>query len=266
MATWDNLSSSRIIDLSVTVAPDAPAWWPYHMPFTTKVWNYYAELNERQGAVPSDGPYQTRMWIIDEHTGTHFDAPAHFIPPPDSGLPWAGELGTQTGDQVPVRDLTGPAVVVDVTQLTSQGEPGVSPWIKAEHILAWEREHGQIQAGEVVLLHTGWDKYFVRGAQGDAYCRDIVLYQRGPGWPAPDVDLVLLLHERGVRCIGTDGPSIGAYPDGAPTHREGLSRGMRFVEQLTSLEQLPPRGAYFVFLPVKVANSTGGPGRAIAFV
>jgi len=266
MAIWDELQRLQIIDLSVTVSPDLPGSWPTHMAHTAKVWNYYAELDERQGHVASMGPYQTRFWIIDEHCGTHFDAPTHFIPPPDSQLPWASEPGLQTGEKVPLRDLGGPVAVIDVTQLSGQGNPGESPWITAAHIQAWENEHGTLQAGEVVLLYTGWDKYYVTGPQGDAYCKGPFLFKQGPGWPAPDVEAVLYLYERGVRCLGIDAPSIGATHDGAPAHHEGLSRGMRYVELLTSLEQLPARGAYFLFLPVKVAGATGGPGRAIAFL
>ncbi len=266
MAIWDVLQKSHIVDLSVTVSPDLPSGWPTHMVFTTKVWNYYSELSERQGAVPSVAPYQTRFWIIDEHCGTHFDAPTHFIPPPDSGLPWAHELGLQTGDRVPVQDLMGPAVVVDVTELSGQGNPGESPWITAGHIKVWEDKNGQIQAGEVVLLYTGWDEHYVTGPKGDAYARGPLIFKNSPGWPAPNVDAVLYLHERGVRCLGIDAPSIGAAHEGVPAHQEGLSRSMRYVELLTGLDKLPPRGAYFIFLPVKVAGSTGGPGRAIALV
>jgi kynurenine formamidase len=265
-SAWDALQNCRIIDLSVIVSPDLPCSWPTHMQHNTKVWNYYVPLHERQGQVPSVGPYQTRFWLIDEHCGTHFDAPTHFIPPPDSHLPWAGEAGLQTGEKVPLQDLCGPAVTVDVTQLAGQGAPGESPWITAAHIHAWEDQHGQIQAGEVVLLYTGWDQHYLSGPKGNAYCLAPLLLQQGPGWPAPDVEAVLYLHSRGVRCLGIDAPSIGATHDGVPAHQEGLSRGMRYVELLTGLNQLPPRGAYFIFLPVKVAGSTGGPGRAIALL
>ncbi len=266
MTNWNMLQNCKMIDLSVTVSPDLPSGWPTHMPFAAKVWNYYSELAERQGWVPSVDPYQTRFWIVDEHCGTHFDAPTHFIPPPDSNLPWASEMGLQTGDKVPLQGLCGPAVTVDVTALSGQGAPGESPWITAEHLWAWEREHGPIQPGEVVLLYTGWDRHYVPGPQGDAYSRGPLLYRQGPGWPAPNVEAVLYLHEHGVRCLGIDAPSIGATHEGVPAHQEGLSRGMRYVELLTGLQQLPPRGAYFIFLPVKVAGSTGGPGRAIALL
>lgn len=266
MTAWDVFARCRIVDLSLPVSPDLPSSWPTAMPFVAKVWNYYAPLAERQGSIPSGGPYQTRFWVIDEHCGTHFDAPTHFIPPPDSGLPFASEWGLQTGDKVPLEDLCGPAVIIDVTALSDQGEAGRSPWITPEHIQAFEQTHGALQAGEVVLLYTGWDKYYVTGSLGETYSRQSVLFKQGPGWPAPSPEAVIYLHEKGIRCLGIDAPSIGAAHEGVPAHQEGLSRGMRYIELLAGLGSLPVRGAYFIFLPVKVAGATGGPGRAIALV
>lgn len=266
MTHWDMLLACHVIDLSVTISSDLPSGWPTHMPFASKVWNYYTTLDERQGTVPSAAPYQTRFWIIDEHCGTHLDAPTHFIPPPDSDLPWAGTFGTQSADLVPLRELMGPAAVIDVASLCAQGHAGESPWITVEHVQAWEHAHGALQAGEAVLFATGWDAHYVPGSPGNAYCRDPLLYKDAPGWPAPEVATILYLHEQGIRCVGIDAPSIGAVQNGIPAHQAGLSRGMRYVELLTNLHLLPSRGACFLFLPMKVAGSTGGPGRAIALV
>lgn len=259
--------SSNIVDLSVTVSEDLPSSWPFHMPFSSKVWNYYADLDERQGRITSYAPYQTRYWIIDEHCGTHFDAPPHFIPPPDSGLPWAGDLGRQTGNEVPLDELCGPAVCLDMAFLgEGDQQGGVSPWITVEHIQAWEQSHGEIAPGTVVLLRTGWDRLYVPGTDGERYASGPLVHESTPGWPAPDAAAVIYLHGKGVRCLGIDAPSIGAAHDGVPAHQEGLSRGMRYIEMLADLDKLPPTGAWFIFLPVKVAGSTGGPGRAVAFV
>ncbi|MDP9412135.1 MAG: cyclase family protein, partial [Actinomycetota bacterium] len=87
-----------------------------------------------------------------------------------------------------------------------------------------------------------------------------------PGWPAPSPETVVYLDERGVKTVGIDAPSIGSAHDPVPVHQEGLGRGMRYVEILTNLGELPVRGAFFVFLPVKIARSSGGPGRAMALV
>ncbi|MCF8567356.1 cyclase family protein [Alicyclobacillus tolerans] len=262
-----DFTNFKIVDLSVTVSESLPSYWPTHMPFSSRVWNYYVSLEEKQGHVLSSAPYQTRFWIIDEHCGTHFDAPTHFIPPDDSGLPWANALGSQTGDKVPLNELMGSAVCIDVSSLISSDVPlGESPWITASHIQNWESQHGVINRGEVVLFHTGWAQYYVEGEDGEKYSRRPLIHQSTVAWPAPNLEAILYLHEKGVRCIGIDAPSVGAAHDGAPAHQEGLSRGMRYVENLTGLDKLPTRGFAFMFLPVKVKGSTGGPGRAIAIV
>lgn len=257
----------KLIDLSVTVSDTLPATWPGHMPFSAKVWNYYSDLQEEQGFVKSEAPYQTRFWIIDEHCGTHFDAPTHFVPPPASGLPFAGELGRQTGEHVPLQELMGDGVCMDVSDLCTESvAPGESPWITVEHVRNWEAEHGDLQAGEIVLFKTGWDKYYTTGRDATLYSVAPLIHQSAPGWPAPHADTVIYLYEKGIRTLGIDAPSIGAAHEGAPAHQEGLSRGMRYIEMLTALDKLPHRNFWFIFLPVKVQGATGGPGRAVAFV
>ena len=260
------LSASRIVDLSVTVSERLPGTWPGHMTFAHHNWNWFAEVNGPTGKTKSAAPYQTNFFVIDEHCGTHFDAPTHFIPPPDSGLPHAGDLGAQTGDKVPLEDLMGPAVVVDVSYLSGQGKPGVSPFIEPEHVSQFEEEHGELVAGEMVLFRTDWDRYYVEGDEGEKYLSGSLVTERHPGWPAPSPETAVYLHEKGIKTIGIDAPSIGSAHDGVPVHQEGLGRGMRYIELLTNLSELPVRGALFVFLPVKIAGSSGGPGRAMALL
>ena len=149
-----SLFASKIVDLSVTVSERLPGTWPGHMTFAHHNWNWFAEVNGPTGKTKSAAPYQTNFFVIVGHCGTHFDAPTHFIPPPDSGLPLASDLGARTGDNVPLEDLMGPAVVVGVSYLSGQGEPGVSPFIEPDHAKAFEEEHGELTAGEVVLFRT----------------------------------------------------------------------------------------------------------------
>lgn len=256
----------RVIDLSVLVSESLPASWPGHMPFTHKNWSWYAEVENPIDPVRSTGPYRTNFFVMDEHCGTHMDGPTHFIPPPDSGLEHAGELGTITGDKVELEQLWGAAAVIDVTALSGSGAPGQSPEILPSHIEDWESRHGPLEAGEVVLFHSGWDQHYVPGAAASPFVHDPLVSGDGPGWPAPGTAAMTLLHERGVRTVGTDASSMGSCHDGAPVHQYALARGMLFVEMLTNLRLLPARGAHFVFLPLKLAGSTGGPGRAVALV
>jgi kynurenine formamidase len=260
----------EVVDLSVPVAEDLPCYWPTHQPYQQKVWNWYeTRRDEVMPVYRRNGPYATRWLVIDEHTGTHLDAPTHFIPPEGSGLPNAGQSGSVSVDKVPLSQLIGPAAVIDVSDLMGTvEEPAVSPLVTTEKILAWEAEHGALVSGDVVLLRSGWDKYYQRGAAGAAYVHDVVITGIGQAWPAPDVAAMELFVVRGVRCIGIDAPSIGPTQGDLPidVHIAGFSSGAVFVEGLTALDALPARGAWFCFLPIKVEGGTGAPGRAIAWV
>lgn len=262
-----SLESYQLTDLTLLVAEDLPCWWSTHMPFQHKTFNYFADRDD--AAAPllcRAGPYQTRWMLIDEHTGTHVDAPAHFIPPPGSGLPHAADQGLVTVDQVPLAQMAGQAAVIDVPAELPGAAPGISPIIGPDLLREHEREHGPVGAGMVVLFRTGWDRYYLRGPEGNRYCFDALVARSGPGWPAPDVPIMRELLDRGVRCVGTDAPSMGSAHDGAPVHVAALSQGAVFVEALTGLGKLPARGAFFQFTPLKVARGTGAPGRALAWL
>ena len=123
---------------------------------------------------------------------------------------------------------------------------------------------GAFRPGDAVLLRTGWDRYYTSGTEGARFAHEPLVTRAAPGWPAPTTEAMLLLHERGVRLVGIDSPSMGAAHDGVPVHLEGLSRGMLYVEMLTNLGAVPASGATFLFLPLRLAEGTGGPGRAIA--
>jgi kynurenine formamidase len=257
------LSDWNVVDLSVPLDERLPVNWPGHALFHHHVANTHAET---PGGPPAfRGPYRTHTIVMDEHSGTHFDAPTHFIPPPGSGLPHAGPAGEISGDRIPLDTFMGPAAVIDCRDLEGSS-PGESPIIAPEHIARSEAAHGAIEHGAVALLWTGWtDKYFQPLPAGESFAARVV-GGSAPGWPAPDVPAAKYLHDRGVRLVVIDAPSIGAAHNGAPVHWWGLANGMVFVEGSAGFGKLPPRGAFYVFLPVKIAGSTGGPGRALAFV
>lgn len=256
-----------IVDLTLLLAEDLPCYWPEHLPFQHKIWNWFDSTAYPGGQLYSrSGPYATKWMAIDEHTGTHMDAPSHFIPPPDSGLPFAGPRGSTSVEQVPVSQTIGPAAVIDISDLgRARGEPGISPIVTPDHLRAWEACNGELAAGDVVLFRTGWDQRYVRGAGGSRYARDVLLGKE-PGWPAPGADAVAFAVERGIRCMGIDAPTMGPAQGGQAVHVAGLGAGVSFVECLACLDRLPLRGAWFCFLPLRVEGGTGAPGRAIAWV
>ena len=260
------LDRHPVVDLTLPLAETLPSTWPGHMPFRATVWTWFADrTGDPQPVHPqTGGSYQTRWLVIDEHTGTHLDAPRHFVPPPSSRLPHAGPAGDVGVDRLPLLAAAGPADVIDVTALTEQAEQGESAPVTAGHLSAWAEQYGPPQAGDIVLLRSDWDERYVPGPDGSRYGSDALVSKTGPAWPAPTPEAVEWLHGRGVRCIGTDGLSIGPAQNGADTHLAGLTRGMTFVEALTGLRQLPPRGAWFLFLPLNLVDGTGSPGRALA--
>lgn len=258
------LMTRKVIDLSLTIGADLPCSWPNAVPYRQFVDHWFEEISDPVQPMHcfNGAPYRAHGMLLDEHTGTHFDAPSHFLQ--------TGEHGKKPidGDEVAPSQFVGPAVVLDVRRLRySNVQPGVSPRIEPSFVEAWENEHGALAAGDIVLFRSDWDEHYVPLSDGgEAYVTDPVVHQRGGAWPAPSPATMRLLLDRGIRCVGTDGASMGPADDGADTHVVGLSGGMVFIECLTKLAELPERGATFIFLPVKLARSTGGPGRAIAFV
>ena len=99
---------------------------------------------------------------------------------------------------------------------------------------------------------------------GDAYGADVLTTGRAPGWPAPRPETIDLIRDRGVTCAGTDGLSIGPAEGGAPTHLTGLPHGVT-MKALGGLGPGPAAGAWFLFLPLRLADGTGSPRRASVF-
>jgi isatin hydrolase len=252
------IAGYRLVDLSLPLAEDMPCSWPGSIPYQHKVLNWFEDRDGELGPFVSHGPFHTRWLMLAEHTGTHFDAPSHWVPPPGSGLPGAGAAGAVSTEGVPLEQLTGPAVVVDVTASVGSAEPGHSPPIGVEAIEAFEAASGRIQAGEVVLLRTGWDSRYLPGPEGRRYVE--------AAWPAPTAEAVSLIVERGVRCLGVDTPSVGAAEDAYAAHVAGLAHGLVYIEGLARLAELPVRGGIFVFLPLPIRGGSGAPGRAICLV
>src|SRR5215207_2098137 len=135
------VQNGEVIDLTVTIAENYPAHWPFHPPFKRWVMNWYQSQpgpyagNPREApGGPADTvkgnvfqstfPYYSQQYVIDDHTGTQIDYPAHFVPPPGSGLEFANEHGWETGDKYPVGKTMGPAVVVDLRDILDKAEPG----------------------------------------------------------------------------------------------------------------------------------------------
>ncbi len=246
----------RWVDLSVPLSPEHPGHWPGNIPLSVRRLGWYDNLKE---------PYFNRLLTLEEHTGTHFDAPPHFIPAPELGFSKAAASGRQTVEQIPVDALIKPACVIDGGDLIGQAENGKSPRLTLDRVKEWERTNGGLTARDAVLLRTGWtDKFYRTGAEGAAHGDAPVLDKSVPAWPAPDREALAYFIEKGIGLFGTDCPSGGLLDEIVECHYLALGAGLLFVENLTNLAELPPRGAVFFFLPLKLVGGSGSPGRAVA--
>lgn len=247
------VAEGDVADLSVLLSSNYPCWW--------------VGLAEYQ-SVPyrkiGPEPWQSNLTIIDEHVGSHFDAPSHFIPPPESGLPHATYYGTVTSDEVPVWQFVGEACVIDVSKILDKADNGESPIITKEMVHMWESQHRELGPGDVVLFRSGYDdEYYKPFPEGRRLLAE-PMEGKAPAFPAPDAECIEYIVTKGVRTIGIDSPSMGPFPGAPETHWAGLGTGAIYVEQLINLEKLPNTGAFFVFLPVKLEGGSGAFGRAAA--
>jgi kynurenine formamidase len=190
---------------------------------------------------------------LGEHTGTHFDAPIHWI------------TGRDREDvaSVPAARLVGPAVVIDLTAEVAQ-DPGTL--LTVAHIEAFEASHGRIPEGAWVLLRTGWD------ARADDEESFLNAGPDGPVTPGPDVDASRwLAQERGivgfgVETVGIDAGAAGGFDPPFPVHHFVLGAGRYGLTQLANLAELPPTGALIVVAPLRLVDGTGSPSRVLALV
>jgi kynurenine formamidase len=224
--------------------------------------------------------------MLDSHTGTHLVPPAYALPRKgfdnETYSPqvhrWLAEYeknygprGTSdvTTEKVPIGQTCGRARLIDVKHLAGTTEKKswpASPQITVADIRRHEKEHGDLKPGDIVIFSSGHnDKYFKPMPAGKA-CMDDPLNGLSEGWPAPGPDAVVYLSEKGIRCVATDGPTLGGVePKQALWTYWALgSKGMVGVEYLTNLDELRGKDAYFLFAAVKIRDCHGGPGRAIA--
>jgi isatin hydrolase len=267
-AMADAVKQGEVVDLTVLISETLPGHWPTHAPFQRWTFNWFKPVQGTPyggNLAQSVFPYYGQRFVIDEHTGTQTDCPAHFIPPPGSGMPFEGPMGLKTCDKISPAQWMGPAVVIDVRSILDKAPNGKSPIITPKMIQDWEAKNGPLKQGEIVLFHAGYtDKYYKPFPEGNRFAFDPLVAQSAPGWPAPGPEAMEYLHSKGIAHAGTDGPSMGPVEAGQPTHVAGLKYGMTWDEMLVNLGKLPARGAFYVSLHPKIVDGSGGMTRAVA--
>ena len=189
-----------------------------------------------------------------EHTGTHFDAPVHWVTGKD--------LRDNACDTIPARRFVGPACVIDVT---ADADANPDFLLTPERIETWEKAHGPIPAGAWVLLRTGWS----RRRDPKAFLNVAADGPHSPGFAASASRL--LAHDRdvlgvGVETIGTDAGQAGTFDPPFPNHTIMHGAGKFGLASLCNLDLLPPTGAVVIAAPLKIVDGSGSPLRVLALV
>lgn len=239
-----DLTSGTWIDLSYDLSSET-VYWPTADPFVLDTVAY--------GDSPGGFFYSAYSFKAAEHGGTHLDAPIHF------------SAGKQSVDEIPLENLIGPAVVMDLTAVRAGDRDYL---ITVSDIERWENVHGPIPAGAMVLLNTG----------------------HGSNWPDPETYLgtasrgpeaVPLLHfpglhptaarwlvgNRSVKAIGLDTPSIDyGQSESFEAHQVLSGENILIFENVANLGDVPATGAWLIAAPMKIRGGSGGPLRLFAFV
>ena len=229
------LNNAKVIDLTIPLSPNVVMWPGAPAPEV-----------ETLVTVKHDGYFARRVSFF-EHSGTHFDAPCHFID------------GQKSVDQIPAESLVKPAVVIDISKRIGNDADGE---LTLADVHEFEAAHGRIPDGAAVLLRTGWEEFNddelkYAGAPGDL---------RFPGFGVEAA--TFLVNERNIAGLGTD--TLGIDPgcqSSFPVHSQVTHpKGLWHLENLTNLKLMPPLGAWIVVGVLPLVGGSGSPARVIGLV
>ncbi|MBN8184368.1 cyclase family protein [Roseibium aggregatum] len=239
----------RIVDLTHTLDPDFPV-----IVLPPEFGQCARFRMEEISAYDHRGPaWKWHNISMSEHTGTHFDAPSHWI----SGK----DVPNGSVDEIPVEAFVGPVVVIDCSKGAAENEDFE---LTPEIIANWESEYGRIPEDAWVLMRTDWSKR--RGADY------LNMRADGPHSPGPTPDAIrFLIEERNIRgfgteTVGTDAGQGAHYVPPYPAHYFLHGAGKYGLQCLANLDQLPATGAVLIAAPLKIKNGTGSPLRVLAMV
>lgn len=222
------LRQHAMVDLSHVLEPGIPSW-PTHPKLCHNLMESY-----RLGDVSCH-----HQLTMSEHSGTHFDAPLHFIE------------GGKGIEELPLTAFIGRLATISAT--------GVGPCglVGRNDVEAWEEQHGQIQPGDAVLFHFGWDRLWKKRPDERPFLKD---------WPGLARDAAEYLAARKVRMVGCDALSIDVFTStDFPAHYTLLGADILIGENFTNLGRLPPFSTLAAF-PLPIKGGSGSPVRAVAFV
>lgn len=236
--------SGKIIDL--TYAYDSTTvYWPTEKGFVFE--------KGQEGFTPGGWYYTANRFWTPEHGGTHIDAPIHFF------------KDRAYLDQLPLEKLIGKGVVIDVVEKCASN-PDYQ--VSVEDLTGWEAAHGEKLDDAIVLLRTGFGKYWPdrvkymgtneRGAEAVAKLHFPGLHPDAAKW---------IVESRTVKAIGLDTPSIDyGQSNDFKTHVTLYEKSVSAMENIANLDQLPEKGFTVIALPMKIRGGSGGPLRIVALL
>ena len=238
------LKNGKWIDLTWSFDENS-IYWPTNIP--------YRHDTVFEGINDKGYYYSSFKFSAEEHGGTHFDAPMHFAE------------GANSIEKVPVEQLIGEAVLVDVTEKAAADR---DYQITKEDFLAWEKQNGKIPQDAILLVNTGFGKWYpdkekytgtlLTGAEGVAHLHFPGLHPDAARW---------LTTERKIKAFGLDTPSIDfGQSTEFMTHRILFGAGLTAYENLANLDQLPAKDFFIIALPMKIKGGSGAPLRIVAVV
>jgi kynurenine formamidase len=236
------IDPSKVVDLTYSF-DESTIYWPTAKSFEWK--------KESWGISPGGYWYAAARYAASEHGGTHIDSPIHF-----------GQ-GKATVDEIPVSRLFGPAVVIDVSAASEEDADYRS---RVADIESWEKQHGRIPDGAIVLVHTGWGKfwpdkkrYLGSDTPGDT------AHLHFPGFSKEAAEF--LVTQRKINGVGIDTASMD-YGQSKDFIAHQIFNGANLfgLENVANLEKVPAAGATLIALPMKIRGGTGAPTRIIAIL
>lgn len=240
----------KVVDLTQPLSPDTPVIqlppeFAESPPFSIEELSCYDDRGP--------GWYWSAI-ACGEHTGTHFDAPVHWVTGKDHE--------NNSTDTIAVERFVGPACVIDVSEEV-RADPDFL--LTPDHVKSWEEEHGRIPAGAWVLMRTDWSKRTGPGEFLNAGAD-------GPHTPGPHPETIPLLADGrdvlgfGSETVGTDAGQAFNFDPAFPCHTLMHGANKFGLASLANLDQLPPTGAVVIAAPLKIANGSGSPLRVLALV
>ncbi|MDZ7266516.1 MAG: cyclase family protein [candidate division KSB1 bacterium] len=237
------LPAGHLIDLTHPFSAET-IYWPTAKSFTLE--------KVAEGMTAAGYYYAANNFSAAEHGGTHLDSPIHFAE------------GKHTTDEIPLERLVGPAVVVDVSTAAAADR---DYQIQIADFEAWEKQHGRLPAQAIVLLRTGYGKYWPDREKYLGTAETGPQAVAGLHFPGLHPQAAAWLVQRGVKAVGIDTPSID-YGQSTlfESHQTLFRENIPAFENVAQLEQLPAVGATVIALPMKIKGGSGGPLRIIAIV